>query len=347
MRQVDPKVLEDRKKKILQAVIHHYIKTAKPVGSNSLLDEYGFELSPATIRNFMAELEEEGYLTHPHTSAGRVPTDMGYRCYVDSLIELQKMILDEEDRVSHEYTNRVKELEDLLGQTSKVLSGLSHYTGFVMTPKVDRNQIKRLELVRVSDEQILVVLITNTGLIKHRLIKAAIPSGKLASLTNMLNEKLKGLTISEAKHNIFDHIDRIEKEERELITLAKFLGPQIFEIEDEVFMEGTMNVLSLPEFKDFEPMRCLLKISEERELLMNALDDDLSSEDGVKVIIGSETDCKEFKHMSVVSSVYKNGEKPVGVLGIIGPKRMEYPRMMALVSAVSKIVNKILTKSGG
>ncbi|MFH1369309.1 MAG: heat-inducible transcriptional repressor HrcA [Elusimicrobiota bacterium] len=347
MRQVDPKVLEDRKKKILQAVIHHYIKTAKPVGSNILTEEYKFDLSPATIRNFMAELENDGYLTHPHTSAGRVPTDKGYRSYVDSLIEIQMMILEEEDRVRHEYTVRVKEFEELLTQTSKVLSGLSHYTGFVLTPKIESNQLKRLELVQVSEDKILAILITHTGLIKHRLIEAKIPKERLLTLSNMLNDKLHGLNLSEAKQSIYDYIDEIDREDREIISLAKSLGPKIFDIEDHVYMEGTSNVLSLPEFKDFESMRCLLRLSEERELLLRALDKGISSDKGVKVLIGSETDCKELKHMSVVSSIYKDGEKPIGILGIIGPKRMEYPRMMALVSAVSKIVNKLLVKIGG
>src|SRR3989339_675182 len=122
MRQIDPKIIEERKKQVLQAVIHHFIKTARPVGSNILTDDYKFDLSPATIRNLMAELEDEGYLTHPHTSAGRVPTDKGYRSYVDSLIELQKLVIDEEERVNHEYQGRIRELEDLLSKTSKALS---------------------------------------------------------------------------------------------------------------------------------------------------------------------------------------------------------------------------------
>lgn len=347
MRQVDPKVLEDRKHKILQAVIHHYIKTAKPVGSNILSDEYKFDLSSATIRNMMAELEDDGFLTHPHTSAGRVPTDKGYRSYVDSLIELQRMVLEEEDRVRHEYTTRIKELEELLTQTSKVLSGLSHYTGFVLTPKINQNQLKRIELVPVSEDKILVILITHTGMIKHKLIEASVPREKLTALSNMLNDKLHGMTLSEAKNSIFDYIEKMEREEMELIRMAKSFGPQIFDIEDQIILEGASNILSLPEFKDFEPMRCLLKLTEERDILTNALSRDFEDEDGVKVIIGSETDCKELKHMSVVSSVYKDGEKAVGILGIIGPKRMEYPRMMALVSAVSKIVNKLVAKVGG
>jgi heat-inducible transcriptional repressor len=347
MRQVDPKVLEERKNKILQAVIHHYIKTAKPVGSHILTDDYHFDLSPATVRNLMAELEDDGYLTHPHTSAGRIPTDKGYRSYVDSLIELQRMVLDEEDRVQHEYFGKIQELQELLTQTSKVLSGLSQYTGFVLTPKIDRNHLKRIELLRVDDDKILIVLITHTGLIKHRIIEASISGPKLSALSSLLNEKLRGKTLLEAKQKIFETIDEIEREEKEVIDFAKGISSQMFDIEEELYVEGASNVLSLPEFKDFEPMRCMLRLAEDRDLLMSAIHKEIGSEEGVKVIIGSETDCKELRHLSVISSVYKDGDNPVGVLGIIGPKRMEYPKMMALVGAVSKIMNKLLSKIGG
>lgn len=347
MRQVDPKVLEERKNKILQAVIHHYIKTAKPVGSHILTDDYHFDLSPATIRNLMAELEEDGYLTHPHTSAGRVPTDKGYRSYVDSLIELQRMVLEEEDRVQQEYFGRIKELQDLLTQTSKVLSGLSQYTGFVLTPKIDRNQLRRIELLKMDEDRVLVVLITHTGLIKHKIVEARVSGANLAALNIHLNEKLKGKSLLEAKQGIYDALDEIEREEREILAFAKGISSQMFDIEEELYVEGASNVLSLPEFRDFEPMRCMLKLAEDRDLLMNAIHKEMGSEDGVKVTIGSETDCEELRHLSVVSSVYKDGENPVGVLGIIGPKRMEYPKMMAIVGAVSKIMNKLLTKIGG
>jgi heat-inducible transcriptional repressor len=347
MRQIDPKILEERKHKILQAVIHYYIKTAKPVGSHILTDEYRFDLSPATVRNLMAELEDEGYLTHPHTSAGRIPTDKGYRSYVDSLIELQRMVLDEEERVQHEYFGKTGELQELLTQTSKVLSGLSQYTGFVLTPKIDRNHLRRLELVQVDESRILAVMITNTGLIKHRIIEAKISRSKLISLSNMLNEKLTGKTLLEAKQRIFDSIDEIEREEREMFDFARNIGSQIFDIEEEIYVEGTHNVLSIPDFKDFEPMRSLLKLSEDRELLMSTLHKEIGEEEGVKVVIGSETASEELKHLSLVSSVYRDGEHSIGVLGIIGPKRMEYPKMMALVGAVSRIMNKLISKIGG
>ncbi len=348
MRQIDPKVSEERKNKVLQAVIHHYIKSGKPVGSNILTEDYDFDFSPASIRNMMAELEEEGFLTHPHTSAGRIPTDKGYRNYVNSLIEMQKLVLDEEERVRREYEEKSSELQDLLVQTSKVLSGLSQYTGFVLMPKLDRSSIKYIELIHLSENKILLIIVTDTGLVKHKIIETSISKEKLVELNRVLNIKLRGMAILQARQKIIQAIEEAENEQLDILQFAKTLSHEIFNMEEELYIEGSSNVLELPEFHDYEPIRCLFRLNENRNLLMHVLEEDMDlDKDGVSVLIGKEASCDELKDLSVVSSVYKEGEKPVGILGIIGPKRMEYPKMMALVSAVSKIVNKILFKIGG
>lgn len=344
MRQVDPKIIEERKNRVLQVVIHHFIKTGRPVSSSILTEDYDFDLSSATLRNLMSGLENEGFLTHPHTSAGRIPTDRGYRSYVDSLIELQKLVIDEEKRVRQEYDTRLKELEEVLVQTSKVLSALSQYSGFVMTPKLDSNQLEHIELLHLSENRVLVILVTHSGMVRHKVIEASIPGERLAYLTNRLNNRLKGLSFGEAKKRILQELEETERLEKEFFGFVKNISQEIFSVEEEIYLDGAANVLNLPEFHDYEPVRCLLRLNEDKDILMHILEEKRHSGDGVEVIIGSETSCEEFKNLSVVSSVYKDGESPIGVLGIIGPKRMEYPKMMALVSAVSKIVNKILSK---
>lgn len=343
MRQIDPNVIEQRKKKILQALIHQYIKTGRPVGSSALTEDYNFDLSPATIRNLMAELETEGYLTHPHTSAGRIPTDRGYRSYVDSLIELQKLVIEEERRVRQEYDARIKEMEEVLVQTSRILSALSQYSGFVVTPKLERNLLQYIELVPLSEGKVLVIMVTHSGMVKHRIVEAAISRSRLIELSNMLNAKLRGLPLAEAKQRVMHELEEAQRNEIDLLTLARDLSDEIFSMDEEIYLGGTANVLALPEFQDFGPMRSLLRLNDDKDLLMHLLNDQLNHE-GVQVVIGSEASADEFRDLSVVSSVYCDGENPVGVLGIVGPKRMEYPKMMALVSAVSKIVNKILSK---
>jgi heat-inducible transcriptional repressor len=348
MRHLDPEVSSDRKKKILQAIIHHYIKTAKPVGSSIITEEYKLELSPATIRNLMSELEDEGYLTHPHTSAGRLPTDKGYRAYVNSMIELQKLIVDEGERVRQEYHGRIKELNDLLSQTSRALSSLSNYTGFVIAPKIESSKLKYIELAQVADNQILVIFVTNTGMVKHKIIEANVPVQRLNRLNVILNENLRDLSIQSVKQQIFGILDDFEREEKETINIAKNLSRYIFDMDsdDNIYLEGTSNVLGLPEFHDYESVKCLLNLSEDKEHLLRVLNENIKSNE-INVLIGSESACKDLQHLSVVSSIYKDGENPIGILGIIGPKRMEYPKMLALVKSVSRIVNKMLTKVGG
>lgn len=316
MRQIDPKIAEERKQKVLQSVIHKYIKTGKPVGSNILTEDYKFGLSPASIRNMMSELEDDGYLTHPHTSAGRIPTDKGYRKYVDSLIEMQKLIIDEEARVRQEYEEKTRELQSLLSQTSKILSGLSQYTGFVLTPKMDRSSISYIELINIGQNRILVILVTDTGMVKHKMIEAHVPEERISELNRVLNIKLRGLGLLDAKKKIVKAIEEAEREHIEILRLASALSSSIFNLEEELYMEGSSNVLNLPEFHDYEPMRSLIKLSEDRNIFMRVLEHDMDiDKDGVNVLIGHETSCAELQDLSVVSSVYKEEGKSVGILG--------------------------------
>ncbi|MCK9582113.1 MAG: heat-inducible transcriptional repressor HrcA [Endomicrobiales bacterium] len=345
MRQIAPKTLEDRKRKVLQAVIHQYIKTAKPVGSKVLIEEHGFDLSPATIRNIMADLENAGYLSHPHTSAGRIPTDKGYRLYVDSLFELQKLVISEKERITKGYHGKVKELQDVLMQTSHVLSGLSKYYGFVLAPKNEVNCLKHIELIPISDSQLLAIMVTDTGIVKHHIVNSIVNREKIAYVNKLLNKKMCGMSMAEAKKNIAYKIAEAEQEHKEVLMLAKNIGKDIFDLDEELYIDGALNILSLPEFRDYEPMRCLLKIGDEKKILSQAVGKDFLK-DGVNVLIGAETECKELANFSVISAVYKDGEKPLGVLGIVGPKRMEYAKMMSIVGTVTEIVNKMLGKMG-
>jgi len=291
----------------------------------------------------MAELEEDGYLTHPHTSAGRIPTDKGYREYVNSLMELQRLAIEEEARVKQEYNNKIREIEDLLVQTSHVLSGLSNYSGFVLTPKSDKNKLQYIELLNVSEKSVLVIMVTESGMVKHKVLDVSIPRERLSSLSQALNERLKGLSLAEAKQKIYTEIENIERQEKDMFGFMKKMSREMFNFDEEVYMDGTENVMTLPEFHDYEPMRSLLKLSGDKDIIKHLFEKDMK-QGGVQVLIGAETSCNELKNLSVVSSVYKDNDNSMGVLGIIGPKRMEYPKMMALVNAVSKMLNKLISE---
>ena len=344
MRQISESILQERKARVLYAVIHEYIKTGKPVGSSVLEQKYKFNLSPATLRNLMAELEKDGYLTHPHTSAGRIPTDAGYKAYVNSLVELQRLAVEEEERIKKEYEKKTKEIDSLLSQTSKILSGLSNYTGFITAPKAKVNEIRNIELMQVSKSQVMVILLTKTGMVKHKMINLSVDSEELYELKKFLNNKLRGLTVEEASKRLIVEVEKYQNKQNDMLQLAEQICNVIDSIQEDIYVDGTSNVLSVPEFTDFESAKSLMKLNEDKDRLIEIIGKDLD-EATVNVKIGGQ-DLSELKNLSVVKTSYSYGDKIVGVLGIIGPKRMDYDKMMALVNSVSNIVNGFLLKMG-
>jgi heat-inducible transcriptional repressor len=344
MRQISEIILQERKARVLYAVIHEYIKTGKPVGSSVLEQKYKFNLSPATLRNLMAELEKDGYLTHPHTSAGRIPTDAGYKAYVNSLVELQRLAVEEEERIKQEYEKKTKEIESLLSQTSKILSGLSNYTGFITAPKAKVNEIRNIELMQVSKSQVMVILLTKTGIVKHKMINLSVDSEELYELKKFLNNKLRGLTVEEASKRLIVEVEKYQDKQNDMLQLAEQICNVIDSIQEDIYVDGTSNVLSVPDFTDFESAKSLMKLNEDKDRLIEIIGKDLD-EATVNVKIGGQ-DLSELKNLSVVKTSYSYGDKIVGVLGIIGPKRMDYDKMMALVNSVSNIVNGFLLKMG-
>lgn len=344
MRQISESILQERKARVLYAVIHEYIKTGKPVGSTVLEQKYKFNLSPATLRNLMSELEKDGYLTHPHTSAGRIPTDAGYKAYVNSLVELQRLAVEEEERIKQEYEKKTKEIESLLSQTSKILSGLSNYTGFITAPKAKVNEIRNIELMQVSKSQVMVILLTKTGIVKHKMINLSVDSEELYELKKFLNNKLRGLTVEEASKRLIVEVEKYQDKQNDMLQLAEQICSVIDSIQEDIYVDGTSNVLSVPDFTDFESARSLMKLNEDKDRLIEIIGKDLD-EATVNVKIGGQ-DLTGLKNLSVVKTSYSYGDKIVGVLGIIGPKRMDYDKMMALVNSVSNIVNGFLLKMG-
>jgi heat-inducible transcriptional repressor len=339
MRYIALEVLKERKTKILNAIIHHYIMTGKPVGSNVLIKEYNISFSPAAVRNLMAELEEDGYLTHPHTSAGRIPTDKGYRSYVDNLVEIQSYAIEEEERIKRKYERKHNEIEEILSETSRILSGLSQYTGFVMTPKAQYDKIKNIELVQISEEDLLVILLTQSGIVKHKKIKAYLACGQLSKLRNFLNEKLRGISVAQANRKIISEIKNFRQNESEILKIAEKIGNVFYNIQDDIYIDGMSNVVVVPDFSDFEPVKLLIKFNEDKEKFIEVINEDFSS-GRINVKIGSENTLDGLKDLSMITTAYKNSECAVGVLGIIGPKRMEYEKMMSLVNRISEMLNR-------
>ncbi len=362
---------EQRKKKVLQFLVHEYVRTGKPVASKSIAQSSRLGLSPASIRHVLFELERDEIVMHPHTSAGRVPTDKGYRMYVDSLIDLQRLAVQEETRIRSEYDRRIREIEDVLTHTSRILSSISHYTGFVMTPKFERNILSHLELIPIGERRVLVAMITESGLSKNFVINTQLNLSRerLYSIAKIMIASLKGLTLQEAQLKLVQSIESAEQEYREISSLAKEIGQEIRKFSDsELYMDGASNILSLPDFTNTTELHDLFRIMEEKQLLTNILTDEFSDAPAnaepkkqskkkehlpstraqatphVHVRIGAEHPVKELQNLSLITTTYKLSDQTVGVLGILGPKRMEYSKMIALVDYISQMVNQFLEK---
>jgi len=339
MRYISLEVMQKRKNYILSTIIHHYIKTGKPVGSNVLIEEYSISLSPATVRKLMADLEKEGYLTHPYTSAGRIPTDKGYRSYVDNLVKLQNFAIEEEERIRREYEQKHNEIETLLSETSRILSGLSQCTGFVMTPKAQCDQVKSIEFVQISEIELLVVLLTKSGMIKHKKVEACLTCEQISRLRNFLNEKLRGVSVAQANRKIILEIRNFRQNEAEILEIAEKISDVFYNIQDDVYIDGASNGITISGFNDSDLVRSFVNFKEYKEKFIEIISKDFN-DNRINVKIGSENILSELKDLSVVTAVYNNGEHAIGVLGIIGPKRMEYEKMMSIVSHVSEVLNK-------
>ena len=370
MRALNTEEQDHRKRKVLHYVIQEYVRTGKPVGSQVISSSSRLGLSSATIRNILMELEKDEMITHPHTSAGRIPTDKGYRFYVDSIVELQRLAIQEQSRIQHEYQSRMREVEGLMSQTSKMLSSLSHYTGFVMTPKLDKNIFSNIELVPHSSNRILVAMITTSGLSKNFVIntKIEIPRERLRSISRIINENFQGCTLQEVKTGLIDRLYSIQDEYKEIILLAKEIGEEIEKLSfNDLYLDGASNILALPDFSRADDLHDLFKLIEEKQIFTHLIEQEIvqmdhkgnkknkkdyvvinhsATDHKVHVKIGSENINSALQNLSVITSTYQLSDKTVGVLGILGPKRMEYHKMIALVDYVSQMVNRMLKEFG-
>jgi len=315
-----------------------------------IVRNYGFPFSSATVRNILAELEEEGYLTHPYTSAGRIPTDKGYRFYVDCLMDVEKLREEEERRIQREYENRRKGLEDVMRQTSKMLSLISRYAGFILSPPLDRSFLKHIELVRLGDKRILVVFVSRSGLVTHRTIQLDYEpkQNELHKISKILNQRFFGLSICQMEEKLKTIIELESNRFLNLMEIVRNLVSQAFAYrESEIYLEGSANILAYAEEDsvNYAEVNSVFRAIEGRRFLADIVKR-LVRNEGVKVLIGSESSYPQMMDLSVVASRYSCGNKVAGALGVIGPKRMEYPRIVALVDFISKVLDNVLNEGG-
>ena len=337
--------LDKRFKKVLELIIMDYICSAEPVGSRTICKRYGIQLSPATVRNVMADLEDLGFLWQPHTSAGRIPTDKAFRFYVDEILNVRGLNQTEREKIRREYRISQYDIPEMMRETSRILSGLSHYTGVVLTPKIASTVFKHIQFIRLSTDQILTVFVASTGAVQNRIIQMDnnLSQDELDKISRYLNEMLEGLTLAQVREKILKEMEGERIAYDRLMKQALKLGHKAFssQEEKELYIDGKMNILDEPEFANIEKMKGLFRAFEEKSLLITLLDKCLAAE-GIHVTIGSESECSEMEDFSLVSSPYGRIDRRLGILGILGPRRMNYSRVIPLVEYTAQLLTEIL-----
>ncbi|MBD3308660.1 heat-inducible transcription repressor HrcA [candidate division KSB3 bacterium] len=341
--------LEERQSKILIAVVCNYITTAEPVGSRTIARKYDFDLSPATIRNIMADLEEMGFLAQPHTSAGRIPTDKGFRFYVDQLEQTRKSLEQPFIFNIEEVLHNEIELGNLMKKTTDLLSRLSQQAGLVLAPNLKNTICRHIDFIKLSNSQVMVIFISEAGLVHKRVIglQEDIAQDTLDKMSRLITTELMGLSLAKIRSKLVDMMQTEKAQYHHLQAQAVRLSQQFFsdEAEDgELYVGGTFNMMSQPEFSDIEKMRHLFKAFEEKRLLIHILDQCIEDiQESVKIIIGEEKIVQDMQDLSLVISSYKSGQRALGVVGIIGPKRMNYTQVIPIVEQTAKTVSRLLT----
>ncbi len=341
--------LDERSKKVLKAVILSYIKTALPIGSRSITERFDFGVGPATIRNIMADLEEGGFLTHPHTSAGRIPTEKGYRFYVDSLFE-EETFLENQGQIRLE-AEKLVQREDaslLLQDTSRLLSDLTHYMAIVTAPKIGSARIQHIEFIRLRANCIMAITVSEAGFVQNKFFDMSkdISQKSLNDISDYLNNFYQGMTLQGIREKLKTQIEKIEDLYDHLQTEAleftkHAMGELVGADAGELYADGTTHIFDLPDFSDLKMMKGLLEAVKEKKAMIQLLDKYIGSE-GVQVFIGSENRFLGNHGCSLVVSQYKRGDRILGALGVIGPTRMDYSRVIPLVDSAAKQVSRLL-----
>ncbi|WP_028561682.1 heat-inducible transcriptional repressor HrcA [Paenibacillus pinihumi] len=329
-------MLTERQRMILNAIVDDYIRSAEPVGSRSISKRGGVGFSPATIRNEMADLEDLGFLEQPHTSAGRVPSTKGYRYYVDHLVKLGEVSEQELERIRHFMADKMNQMEQVIQHAATILSNLTNYTSIVLGPETFNNSLKHFQLVPLNESTAVAIIVTNTGHVENRTV--SIPGGvdmsEIEKVTRILNEKLVGVPFSRLRSRLYTEVGQelgryVSHYEEFLDVLGNVLAG---EQDHRVFVSGTSNMLIQPEFKDVEKVKTLLDLFDEQPALIKLV----SANPGIQVKIGSENDHEAINNCSLITATYSIAGQSLGTIGILGPTRMEYGKVISLLDVLSK-----------
>jgi heat-inducible transcriptional repressor len=345
--------INQRARKILNAIVHEYLATGDAVGSRTVTRRHGIDLSPATVRNVMSDLEEAGLLVQPHTSAGRVPTAEGLRFFVDSLLKVRSLSQKEKEELELRYTLPTADLDLVLRDAGRVLSELSAHMVVLVTPRPNADTLEHVEFMRLRDLQLLAVMVTKSGQVQNKIVVVSEPiaTEELERINNYLNHTLGGLTLDGVAARVREELSHERTQYQALEKRALELSAQALPVGGsaaEVIIEGQAHLLESvgAEPADLEKMKALFRALEEKRHLVDLLEQ-TSQAPGIRVFIGAETQIDELKDFTVVATSYgptNDDARPLGTLGVIGPMRMNYSKVINLVDFTAQLVSGVIGK---
>ena len=339
--------LDDRKKVILHTIIKTYLETGEPVGSRTISKYTDLNLSSATIRNEMADLEDLGYIMQPHTSAGRIPSDKGYRWYVDQLMEEKEQEVTE---MREQMLQKADKMDQILKQAAKVLAANTNYATMISAPTYNRNKSKFIQLSQLDNNQIIAVIVMEGNIIKNKIVTVdeAIDNQNLLKLNMLLNTTLTGMSVEQINLGMIARLKEQAGEHSEVISDVLDAVANTIQVDNdmEIYTSGATNVFKYPELSDSQSAREIINAFEEKQLLQEIVIETLSKEEnkGIQVYIGNEAPVQNMKDCSVVTATYELGEGMQGTIGIIGPKRMDYENVMKTLKTLMNELDEIFHK---
>ncbi len=343
---IQNRALDERESSVLKAIVYEYISSGKPIGSRSFVMKYSFSISPATMRNIMYDLEKMGYLTQPHTSAGRLPTDKGYRYYVDSLLDTYEFSANNSANINEETLKREVQIDQIFSSITKMLSAVSKYAGVVLTPIPDHSIVKHIEIIPLSENTILFIMVTRIGIVLNQKItlSSSFSHDDLHDYSKYLTSELCGFSLFDIKRHISENL-RMNK----MLSSSEEIALDIVELalskneKPNLFIDGIENLLHIPDMIEAGHLETLLYLLKKKDIIKFIMEKNIEI-DGVNTFIGEEINGEDISGCSIVSSSYKIGNKNVGSLGILGPTRMDYEKVVPLVDYTGRMVSDLLTK---
>jgi heat-inducible transcriptional repressor len=341
--------LSERKLRILQALVGDFIRSAEPIGSRTLSKKLDMGISPATIRNEMSDLEEMGFLTHPHTSAGRVPSDKAYRLYVNNLMQHYELPEEEKQIIAEKLTKNVTELERTIQHAATLLSELTNLTSFAITPNQESNRLKYINFLPVDENTVVLMIVTESGKVSNTAVKMKVPytEENLSLLSKVMTYNYKGKTLSDILK--LDIIRSFESDIEAMSRLVETIRPNFINtlenmLNVDLFLDGLTNIFSIPEYNDIEKAKVFLEMINHKKHFTDVL---LNRENGVIITIGNENPEDVMRDCSLITATYRVNGKLIGKLGVIGPMRMKYDEVTSIIEYITENINQTFKLTGG